>query len=85
MEYLSTLIIAASSSFQALSLNGFPSYKNELILLLTYTQKNPALQFSGGRARHIIHLLLGVILLVHVRIDEMPFHLFHRVLYQSEP
>lgn len=34
---------------------------------------------------NMIHLLFGVRKLVRMRIDKMRFHLFHRVLYLSEP
>lgn len=88
-----TFFINSVSNF----LNDFPHSISKITSSNQNIQSSHPLQiFSKAKKSHspidmesgfvnMIHLLFGVRKLVRMRIDKMRFHLFHRVLYLSEP
>lgn len=98
--YERTLLYRSCTHFFINSVSNFLNDFPHSISKTTFSNQNihsshPLQLFSKSKKSHspidmesglvnMIHLLFAVRKLVRMRIDKMRFHLFHRVLYQSE-
>lgn len=99
--YERTLLYRSGTHFFINSVSNFLNDFPHSISKTTFSNQNihsshPMQLFSKSKKSHspidmesglvnMIHLLFAVRKLVRMRIDKMRFHLFHQVLYQSEP